>query len=519
LIDRHVSDEAIAEDLDILSVLHRSRRAAQADGNGSQAAIAGASELEDRAEDDRSGPTVVMPDEKDPPAGVEPMRRIGKYIVIERLDSGGQAEVFRVVHPALGKELVLKLARRPIATGIEGRADAAWRDRTMGEGRLMARCDHPNLVRVFDLDIHEGRPFLVMEYVPGLTLDQFADQRRPSPRQSAQLVAALAQAVAYVHDRGIVHQDIKPRNILVDDRGRPRLIDFGLALQRHAWSVDAADWSGGTAAYMSPEQAEGRTDRIGPRTDIFGLGGLLYHLLTGRPLYRGASRVSRLRQAMSAEYLPVRQVNRRVPRALERICHKALAPDPERRHRTAVELERDLRRFLARRRVAAAGLVLASLLAVALAAPFLPGGPPPSIGNSVNSNAGPGLFILSSVATPVGDAVQLTSVGAMSITGPFAGDVNTTYRIEFFTSPAQPTASPWAANRDRQGKTFLGFKDVTKQDAHGKATFTFSPTAPIPVGQFVTTTITPTSETSPSPSARPHPPAGPAPLGFSEVLR
>src|SRR6202034_4268175 len=117
-----------------------------------------------------------------------------------------------------------------------------------------------------------------------------------------------------------------------------------------------ADWVGGTAGYMSPEQALGRADQIGPRTDVFGLGGVLYYLLTGYPLYQGASRVSMLRQARDAGNVPVRQVNRRVPRTLERICHKALAADPERRYRSAVELERALRWFVARRWIAGAGL-------------------------------------------------------------------------------------------------------------------------------------------------------------------
>src|SRR5207253_2793446 len=147
-----------------------------------------------------------------------------------------------------------------------------------------------------------------------------------------------------------------------------RLIDFGLARLRHAWSEDTTRWTGGTDLYMSPEQAQGRADRVGTWTDVFGLGGLLYHLLTGRPLYQGASRVSVLLQAMKAEYVPVHQINRRMPRAMEQICHKALAADPERRYRTAVELERALGWFLARRwiGIAAAGLTAAAVLAVAM---------------------------------------------------------------------------------------------------------------------------------------------------------
>jgi CHAT domain-containing protein/serine/threonine protein kinase len=304
------------------------------------------------------------PDAEGPEAPAVPPMRIGKYLVIELVGEGGQAQVFRVHDHELGKDRAIKLARRPIEVGIESQGD-----RLKNEAWLLAHCEHPNLVQVHDLGVHEGRLFVVMDYVPGQTLEQFAEQHGPDPRQTARIVAELARAVAYLHDQRIVHQDIKPGNVLVDAQDRPRLIDFGLARLRHAWSADTTRWTGGTAAYMSPEQARGRADQIGHRTDVFGLGGLLYHLLTGRPPYQGASRPCVLRQALNAEYLPVRQVNPRAPRALERICHKALAADPERRYRTAVELERALRWFLARRQIAAAGLIVLSLLAAALIAP------------------------------------------------------------------------------------------------------------------------------------------------------
>jgi serine/threonine protein kinase len=298
-------------------------------------------------------------------------RRIGQYLVIELLDGGGQAQVFRVLHPELAKEWVLKLSRRPIASDPEGgagdkaEARGTVREALLREGRVLVRCDHPNLVRVVDSGIHEGRPFVVMEYVPGLTLHQFALQHRPGPRQAARLVADLAGAVAYLHAQGIVHQDIKPRNVLIDERGRPRLIDFGLARRDHAWSGPPADSPGGTATFMSPEQALGRSDRIGPWTDVFGLGGLLYYLLTLRPLYQGPSSLSIHRQAREARFLPIRQVAPATPRRIERIAHRALAADPERRYRTAAELEAALRRFLAARRIAAIllaiGLVCSAL--------------------------------------------------------------------------------------------------------------------------------------------------------------
>jgi serine/threonine protein kinase len=289
--------------------------------------------------------------------------KIGRYTVLSLLDEGGQARVFRVVHPELGKVLVLKLAAWSISD------DPAQRGLIKGEGQVLAELDHANLVRVYDLDVQEdGRPFLVMEHVHGRSLEGWWQEEHPSPRQAAQIVAGLARAVSYVHGRGIVHQDIKPKNVLIDEKGAPRLIDFGLARLKHAWCDVAVASVGGTFSYLSPEQATGDPDQIGPWTDVFGLGGVLYYLLTGRPVYQGPSAFAALQQASMGEQVAPRTVNPRVPRSLERICLKALAPDRDRRYRTAADLERALRAFLNRPRLLVAGAVLLLFAAVMSAA-------------------------------------------------------------------------------------------------------------------------------------------------------
>ena len=263
-------------------------------------------DLVDAAFDRADRPDGDEPRDDHDPVDLAPGTAIARYVVLARLDEGGEALLYRVLHAELGKPFVLKLSRRPIAAG-NGLA---------AQGRLLAELDHPRLVKVVDLDVHEGRPFLVMEYVPGLNLGQYAAQRRPDARRAAALVADLARTVAFLHRRGIIHQDIKPRNILIDESDRPRLIDFGQAQLRHAWSETREGTSGGTPAYMAPEQADGRDDRITTRTDVFGLGAVLYELLTGRPPYRAPTASALAELARAGRVIPPRQVRpARAPQA------------------------------------------------------------------------------------------------------------------------------------------------------------------------------------------------------------
>jgi predicted Ser/Thr protein kinase len=365
-IEQDQPGESIAMDLDVLDKLQRARCLRLEEGETAGPATAWLAGFLTKDGHPRPGGSVAVTELSGTAGGAaaNQPQRIGKYIVVEMFESGGQAQVFRVIHPGMATELALKLARRPMATEEQG-----GQDPLLSEGRLLVDCKHPNLVQIVDVDVHEGRRFVVMEYVKGLTLQQFVARHRPGPRKAARLVIELAGAVAYLHDRGIVHQDIKPQNVLIDDRGRPRLIDLGLARRNHAWCDDTNEWIGGTAGYMSPEQATGSAYLISPRTDVFGLGGLLYHLLTGRALYFGASFASLFKLAREAGYVPVRELNPRALRSLARICQKALARDPERRYPTADALGRDLKRALQRRWMAA--MALGALVAFTAAGLFV----------------------------------------------------------------------------------------------------------------------------------------------------
>jgi hypothetical protein len=280
---------------------------------------------------------------------------IGRYMVLSRLEvRGGQAELYRVWHSRLGRELLLKYGRRPLTAG---------RGELIREGRILAELDHPGLVRIHDLDVHDGRPYLVMDYVPGTNLQQHAEPHRLSPRRAAAIVARVAGAMAAVHRRGIVHLDIKPTNILIDPTGRPRLIDFGLARLRDAWcDHDDPSW-GGTLAYMAPEQARREVERIGPPSDLFALGGVLFFLLTGKAPFAGRDPDESWDRARRCEFDASALRASGAPRALEQICLKAMAAEPAERFASADEMRRALERFARRPYVVLAGAVGLLLLA------------------------------------------------------------------------------------------------------------------------------------------------------------
>lgn len=283
---------------------------------------------------------------------------IGRYRIVGMLDSGGQALVYRAVHPTLPRDVAIKIAHEPSSI-----------DRSLlkGDAELLCLLDHPNLVRVFDLDLHEGRPFVVMEFVRGRNLQQVAEQLLPSPHLAAAWIAVIARALAYVHRCGVVHHDIKPKNILIDESGRPRLIDFGVARWRNVWSEGQAGPSGGTVAFMAPEQARGESERVGAPADIFGLGAALYYLLLGAAPFEGKSRTDQWRRASRCDFDRAALRAKKVPRAIERVVLKAMAADPKDRFASAESMASALDSFIHRPRrlaIQAAALLLGAVAMV-----------------------------------------------------------------------------------------------------------------------------------------------------------
>jgi WD40 repeat protein/serine/threonine protein kinase len=278
--------------------------------------------------------------------------QVGRFQIVRTLGQGGGGIVFLAFDPDLQRQVALKIPHLTTLLKPE------MRRRFLREARAAARLNHPNLVPVHEVGETNGTCYLVSSYCTGGNLAEWLKQRTtPVPvGQAAEFLAALAEAVQYVHEHGIYHRDIKPGNILLDPRFNPpsdeqafvpRLTDFGLAKLHDAQSE--ATRSGtllGTASYMAPEQVEGRLRDIGPATDVYGLGAVLYEVLAGRPAFRGVTDADTLRQVLIDDAPPLRRLRREVPPDLETICLKCLEKNPSRRYASAAELAGDLRRFL-----------------------------------------------------------------------------------------------------------------------------------------------------------------------------
>ncbi len=290
---------------------------------------------------------------------------IGKYLVVGAIDSGGQSVVYRALHPTLDKELAIKLSHKAVGKLSD------HRHLLVAEGKLLAKLEHPNLARIYDLDFHDDRPFLAMEYVRGETIKQLVDRAKPAPLDSAKLLAQIARALGVVHAHGVIHQDVKPQNILLDETGKPRLIDFGMARLRHAWDGSTQP-DGGTPSFMAPEQARGEGTAIGPAADIFALGGVLYYMLTGRAPFKGKDVDETIAAAGRCDFDRTALLGNRIPRSLREICLKAMAPKPKDRYGRIEDMAADLERAVARpKRILRLVLIAVGVLTAAIVGIYL----------------------------------------------------------------------------------------------------------------------------------------------------
>jgi len=227
-----------------------------------------------------------------------PPESVSRYRILKEIGRGGVGIVYEATDPELRRTVAVKvLSQGWTNSGV------IWR--FFREGEVMARLAHPNIVSVYDVGEHESQPFLVMEFVQGRTLQDLLNQGGEKPRALVEMLEKAARGVAHAHELGIVHRDLKPGNILISIEGRPKVTDFGLA----HWDAFSAELtkSGtavGTPRYMAPEQMEGRTREITPRTDVYALGAILYEILTGRAVVKGGTIGEVFSSALHDEVVP-----------------------------------------------------------------------------------------------------------------------------------------------------------------------------------------------------------------------
>jgi tetratricopeptide (TPR) repeat protein/tRNA A-37 threonylcarbamoyl transferase component Bud32 len=306
------------------------------------------------------------------------------YEILGELGRGGMGVVYKARHLQLKRLAALKMILR----GAHASGDQLARFRR--EAGAAARLQHPNIVHVYEVGEYKGLPYFALEFMDGGSLGR---RLRTSPlpaREAAQLVATLAGAMQTAHEAGVIHRDLKPDNVLLTSSGICKITDFGLAKQLDDDSTKTeSDAIIGTPNYMAPEQASSRAREIGPLSDVYALGAILYECLTGRPPFKAATPMDTLIQVRTEEPVPPRRLQPKVPRDLETICLKCLEKQPQRRYASAEALAKDLTRFLnrepilarrvrpweraakwVRRRPAAAALV-GVLIAVGVALPIV----------------------------------------------------------------------------------------------------------------------------------------------------
>jgi serine/threonine-protein kinase len=327
-------------------------------------------------DDDHSGSKGIQG--LSPPTHSGDLGRLGAYRILKVLGRGGMGVVYQAVQDRPQRTVALKML-------LGSSASASRLARFVAEADVVARLQHPNIVQIFEVGEHEGRPFFTMEYIDGGSLARRLSDTPLEPTEAAQLLLTLASAVQHAHERGIIHRDLKPANILlqvdkVDSRQHtvgssrphesggpssllstaycllstiPKIADFGLA----KYFDDSGSGNGvglrtesgailGTPAYMAPEQAEGRNRDVGPAADIYALGAILYECLAGRPPFKAATVLEMLELIRSQEPVPPSRLQLRLPRDIQTICLKCLEKIPAKRYSSVGELADDLGRFL-----------------------------------------------------------------------------------------------------------------------------------------------------------------------------
>src|ERR1700720_130497 len=299
------------------------------------------------AADDDSGSAedvsnvTTAPQIKKAPRPAKKLADFGDYELLEEIGRGGQGVVYRARQKSLNRTVALKVI------GLGHWATEAHLKRFRLEAEAAASLEHPGIVPIHEVGERDGSCYFSMKFVEGGQLDEVA-KRQPIPiRQAVELIAKVARTVHYAHEHGILHRDIKPGNILLDQKGEPHLTDFGLArLVESESTVTRTLEVLGTPSYMAPEQAVGNNAAVGTVSDVYGLGAVLYQLLTGHPPFAGGTTYETIKLLLDTEPQQPRLLNPKIDRDLSTICLKCLEKNPKRRYSSALALAEDLEHWL-----------------------------------------------------------------------------------------------------------------------------------------------------------------------------
>ena len=272
---------------------------------------------------------------------IEDLPRFDGFNVKKKLGRGGMGTVFLAVDERLNRRVAIKVLNASVSTAANVQA------RFRQEAQTVAGLQHTNIAQLYSVEEHNGQPFLVMEFVDGTSLEERIQHSPQTPEFAAKTILSLAQAMQHCHEQGVVHRDLKPSNILVDSSDAMKIADFGLAktLQGDSATTRTGEILG-TPGYMAPEQASGSVETPGPACDIYGLGGVLYRLLTGRVPFDSPDPMHTVLMVISDTPVSPRKLQPSIPRDLETICLKCLEKSPRNRYSSASDLADDIKRFI-----------------------------------------------------------------------------------------------------------------------------------------------------------------------------
>ena len=299
------------------------------------------------AADDDRGPAedvsnaTTAPQIKKAPRPAKTLANFGDYELLDEIGRGGQGVVYRARQKSLNRTVALKVI------GLGHWATEAHLKRFRREAEAAASLEHSGIVPIYEVGEHDGSCYFSMKFVEGGQLDELV-KREPMPiKRAADLIAKVARTVHYAHEHRILHRDIKPGNILLDQKGEPHLTDFGLArLVETESTVTRTLEVLGTPSYMAPEQATGNNAQLTAATDVYGLGAVFYQLLTGHPPFAGGTTYETIKLLVDTDPRQPRLWNSKIDRDLSTICLKCLEKDPKRRFTSAFALAEDLERWL-----------------------------------------------------------------------------------------------------------------------------------------------------------------------------